>query len=48
MDVRLSPEQMALRDSVAQVVERLGPKTVAQFGDGERVAKLDAAVEASG
>jgi alkylation response protein AidB-like acyl-CoA dehydrogenase len=48
MDVRLSPEQEALRDSVAQVVERLGAKAVGQLDDRERTAKLDAAVEASG
>ena len=48
MDVRFSPEQQALRDSVAQVVERLGPTAVGRLGDLERVAKLDAAVESSG
>jgi len=48
MDVRFSPEQQALRDSVIQVVERLGPKSVGQLDDRERAAKLDAAVEASG
>ena len=30
MDVRLSPEQEALRDSAAQMVDRLGPGTVAR------------------
>jgi alkylation response protein AidB-like acyl-CoA dehydrogenase len=48
MDVRLSPEQQALRDSVAQVVDRLGPKAVGQLDDVERASKLDAAVAASG
>ena len=48
MDVRLSPEQRALKDSVVQVVDRLGPKAVGQLGDGERAAKLDAAVDAAG
>ena len=48
MDVRFSSEQVALRDSVAQVVERLGAKAVGQLDDAERVAKLDAAVIASG
>ena len=48
MDVRLSAEQQALRDSVAQVVDRLGPKAVGQLDDAERAAKLDAAVAASG
>ena len=48
MDVRLSAEQQALRDSVVQVVERLGPTTVGRLDDRERTAKLDAAVDASG
>jgi alkylation response protein AidB-like acyl-CoA dehydrogenase len=48
MDVRLSPEQDALRDSAAQVVARLGPKAVGQLDDLERKARLDAAVDASG
>ena len=48
MDVRLSPEQQALRDSAAQVVDRLGPQAVGQLDDAERAAKLDAAVAASG
>ena len=48
MDVRLSPEQQALRDSADQVVERLGPSAVGQLDDDERVAKLAAAVAASG
>jgi alkylation response protein AidB-like acyl-CoA dehydrogenase len=48
VDVRLSPEQVALRDSAAQVMARLGPRVVADLDDVERVAKLDAAVTASG
>ena len=48
MDVRLSPEQVAVRDSAAQVVDRLGPATVAQLDDAERAGKLDAAVTAAG
>ena len=48
MDVRLSPEQVALRDSAAQVADRLGLHTVADLDDAERTAKLDAAVTASG
>ena len=48
MDVRLSPEQVALRDSAAQVVDRLGPATVAQLDDAERASKLDATVAAAG
>jgi alkylation response protein AidB-like acyl-CoA dehydrogenase len=48
MDVRLSPEQVALRDAAAQVVDRLGVQTVAALDDRERVMKLNAAVDASG
>jgi len=48
MDVRLSPEQHALRSSVAAVVDRLGPHAVGQLDDRERAEKLDAAVHASG
>jgi alkylation response protein AidB-like acyl-CoA dehydrogenase len=48
MDVRLSPEQQALRASVVQVVDRLGPRAVGQLDDLERADKLDAAVGASG
>jgi alkylation response protein AidB-like acyl-CoA dehydrogenase len=48
MDVRLSPEQLALRDSAAQMMDRLAPRAVRDLDDLERKAKLDAAVEASG
>ncbi len=48
MDVRLSPEQLALRDSAAQMMDRLAPRAVRDLDDMERKAKLDAAVEASG
>jgi alkylation response protein AidB-like acyl-CoA dehydrogenase len=48
MDVRLSVEQRALRDAVAQLVDRSGPDAVADLQDGERQSKLDAAVAAAG
>jgi hypothetical protein len=48
MDVRLSPEQMALRDSAAQVIGHLAATAVGQLDDAERAAKLDAAVSAAG
>ena len=48
MDVRLSPEQVALRDSAAQMLDRLATRAVRDLDDSERKAKLDAAVEASG
>ena len=48
MDVRLSPEQQALRDSAARIVEKHGPHAVGALGDRERAAKLDAAVSGAG
>jgi alkylation response protein AidB-like acyl-CoA dehydrogenase len=48
MDVRLSPEQQAIRASVAQVVDQLGPRAVGQLEDLERADKLDATVVAAG
>jgi alkylation response protein AidB-like acyl-CoA dehydrogenase len=48
MDVRLSAEQQALRDSAAQVVADLGPSAVGQLDDAERAAKLDSAVTVAG
>ena len=48
MDVRLSPEQRALRDAAVQLVGRLGPSSVGALDDAERTAKLDAALAATG
>jgi alkylation response protein AidB-like acyl-CoA dehydrogenase len=48
MDVRLSPEQEALRDGAARIVDRWGPGSVAELGDPERADKLDAAVASAG
>lgn len=48
MDVRLSPEQQALRESAARLVDRHGPHAVGEIGVPERAAKLDAAVAAAG
>jgi alkylation response protein AidB-like acyl-CoA dehydrogenase len=48
MDVRLSSEQRALQDSAAQLVRRFRPHAVVDLDDHERVAKLDAALAASG
>ncbi len=48
MDVRLSPEQQALRDAAAQIVDRLGPRTVVELDDIGRAARLHDAVETSG
>ncbi len=48
MDVRLSTEQQALRESVARVVDQLAPHAVGEIGNAERTSKLDAAVASSG
>jgi hypothetical protein len=48
MDVRLSPEQQALRDSAAAMMDHLGVRAVVDLQDSERAAKLDAAVASSG
>jgi alkylation response protein AidB-like acyl-CoA dehydrogenase len=48
VDVRFSAEQDALRGTVVQVVDRLGPKTVAQLDDAARPVELDAAIDAAG
>lgn len=48
MDVRFSAEQEALREAAAQMVDRLGPRTVRDLDDAERTAKLESAVDGSG
>ncbi len=48
MDVRLAPEQQALRDAAARVVDRLGPQSVRDLDDTRRARQLDAAVSESG
>jgi acyl-CoA dehydrogenase-like protein len=48
VDVRLSPEQVALRDAAGRAADRLGPRAVAALSDAERTANLDAAVGAAG
>jgi alkylation response protein AidB-like acyl-CoA dehydrogenase len=48
MDVRPSPEQQSLRDAVAHLVSRLAPGSVGALDDGERAAKLEAAVAGAG
>jgi alkylation response protein AidB-like acyl-CoA dehydrogenase len=47
MDVRLSPEQQALRDATAQLVDRLAPRAVGDLDDDGRAARLDAAIAGS-
>lgn len=48
MDVRLSAEQRALRDTAVDLVDSLRPQSVADLADAERTAKLDGAVIATG
>ncbi len=48
MDVRLSAEQQALRDAAAHLVDRHGPRAVADLSDAGRSKTLDAAVAAAG
>jgi alkylation response protein AidB-like acyl-CoA dehydrogenase len=48
MDVRLSTEQKALRESAVTLVDRLRPQAVMELDDRERTMKLEAAVAASG
>ena len=48
MDVRLSSEQRALVDAATRLARELAPRTVADLDDGERRAKLDAAVAGTG
>ncbi|HEY2213625.1 MAG TPA: hypothetical protein VGH31_01120, partial [Acidimicrobiales bacterium] len=48
MDVRLAPEQVALRDTVTKAMTHLGIHTVADLADVERNAALNAAVHAAG
>lgn len=48
MDVRLTSEQRQLRDAAAGVAAELGPGSVADLGDANRVARLEKAVTATG
>jgi hypothetical protein len=48
MDVRLSAEQRALRDTAVSVVDSLHPSSVIDLSDTERTAKLEAAIAATG
>ncbi len=48
MDVRLSTEQRALRESAALLVDRLRAQSVLDLSDRGRALKLDAAIDESG
>ncbi|HVX68855.1 MAG TPA: acyl-CoA dehydrogenase [Mycobacteriales bacterium] len=48
MDVRLSTEQRALRDTAVDLVDSLRPRSVIDLSDAERTARLEAAVASTG
>lgn len=48
MDVRLTSEQQQLREAAAKLADDLGPGSVADLDDSNRVARLEKAVEATG
>ncbi|HEX4015617.1 MAG TPA: acyl-CoA dehydrogenase [Frankiaceae bacterium] len=48
MDVRLSPEQVALRESARVLTDRLRARSVLDLDDAERTRKLDAAIATAG
>lgn len=48
MDVRLTAEQQQLRDAAAKLADDLGPGSVQDLADGERIARLDKQIEMTG
>lgn len=48
MDARLSAEQAELRDAAARLADDLGPRSVLDLSDADRVARLEKAVAATG
>jgi hypothetical protein len=48
MDVRLTAEQQQLRDAAAKLADDLGPGSVQDLGDGERIARLDTKIQQTG
>ena len=48
MDARLSAEQADLRDAAAKLADDLGPRSVLDLDNAERVARLEKAVAAAG
>ncbi|MGW2520599.1 acyl-CoA dehydrogenase family protein [Streptomyces sp. NPDC001617] len=48
MDVRLTAEQRQLRDAAAKLAGDLGPGSVFDLDDADRIARLEKAVEATG
>ncbi len=48
MDVRLTTEQQQLRDAAAKLADDLGPGSVPDLADENRIARLEKAVDATG
>src|SRR5215475_5605868 len=48
MDVRLTSEQRQLREAAAEVADDLGPGSVADLDDSNRVARLEKAIDGTG
>jgi hypothetical protein len=48
VDVRLTSEQRQLREAAAKLADDLGPGSVADLDDSNRIARLEKAVEATG
>jgi alkylation response protein AidB-like acyl-CoA dehydrogenase len=48
LDARLSAEQRELRDAAAKLVDDLGPHSVLDLSDADRVARLEKAVASTG
>jgi len=48
MDVRLTAEQRQLRDAAAAVADDLGPGSVADLDDADRIARLEKAIDDTG
>ncbi|MGH3677112.1 MAG: acyl-CoA dehydrogenase family protein [Mycobacterium sp.] len=48
MDVRLTTEQRQLRDAAAELADDLGPGSVADLDDDNRVARLEKAIDGTG
>jgi hypothetical protein len=48
MDVRLTAEQQQLRDAAAKLADDLGPGSVQDLADDDRIARLDKQIELTG
>ena len=48
MDVRLTAEQQQLRDAAAKLADDLGPGSVQDLADDDRIARLDKQIEMTG